>query len=165
MSDPLIQPEDIKKSDKYIPWLVVAFFAVFMTVDAFMVTLAIKTNTGVITERAYEKGLEYNATLEAAAAQEQWNWSSRIEYGKERVTFILLNELNQPIKEAHVSAEIIRLIQSGDDFNVPLTETPDGHYTAPLSLPLPGEWKIRIYAKVKDRTYQATKMITASSPS
>lgn len=161
MSTAADQSPGIRKSDKYIPWMVVAFFAVFIAVDAVMVTLAIQTQTGVITERAYEKGLQYNDTLEAAAQQETWGWNSDIEFNQGTITFAFFDDLNDPIEHAQVSAEIIRPIQSGHDFEINLEETAQGRYTAPLALPLPGEWKIRIYAHTKDRTYQASQLIAA----
>lgn len=161
MTDTLPKTNDIRKSDRLIPWMVVAFFAVFISVDAVMATLAIRTQTGLVTEQAYEKGLAYNHTLEAAETQQQWGWTSHIEVMNNAVFVRLQDKDGQVIKKAGVAADVIRPIKSGHDFKITLHELPDGRYTAPLTFPLPGEWKIRIYAQSDGKTYQASQIIMA----
>ncbi len=47
-------------------FILIAFFVVFATVDAYFVYKALSTNTGVVVEHAYEVGLNYNDLLEQA---------------------------------------------------------------------------------------------------
>lgn len=159
MADTIPKSEDIRKSDRLIPWMVVAFFAVFISVDAIMVTLAVRSQTGLVTEQAYEKGLQYNQTLAAAETQQQWGWSSQIKIVDGSVIVTLRNSAGEYLRQALVKAEIIRPIQSGHDFTVMLNELPDGRYAAPVKFPLPGEWKIRIFAQADGKTYQASQII------
>ena len=55
--------------DKWIPMYFVAFFAVIALLDGIFVYTAISTQTGVVTEQPYEKGLAYNEVLEKAKTQ------------------------------------------------------------------------------------------------
>ena len=144
---------DIRPSDKYIPWLFVLFFVTFIAVDAVMVTLAVRTQTGLVTEQAYEKGLAYNETLKAAAEQTAWGWQDTISVHDGNITYVLNNENGDAVTGAIVTAQFIRPVQDGHDFSVPLI--PDhNHYKAAITLPLKGEWGVRVNVKWKNRNYQ-----------
>lgn len=49
----------IQKRDKLIPWYFVMAFMVVFVVNGIFVYLAVNTNNGVVTENAYEKGMDY----------------------------------------------------------------------------------------------------------
>jgi len=59
------------------PWVFFAMFAVIIAVNGVMVAFAFGTWTGLETDGAYEKGLSYNDTLEAARRQAALGWRSR----------------------------------------------------------------------------------------
>lgn len=70
----------LTKRDKLIPWYFVLFFVVIGAVNAVMVTLAVRTHTGTVTDHPYEKGLAYNKVVDAANAQEKLGWKSDIRF-------------------------------------------------------------------------------------
>ena len=144
---------DIRPSDKYIPWLFVLFFMTFMAVDAVMVTLAVRTHTGVVTEQAYEKGLSYNDTLKAVAEQTSWGWKDSISVQDGNIIYALKDENGDAVTDATVTAQFIRPVQDGHDFSVPLIAD-HNHYKAAVALPLKGEWGVRVNVKWKNRNYQ-----------
>ncbi|GEM_PF-1478884 len=55
-----------KKDGRIVFWALIAFFAVVASVDAFFVYKALSTNTGVVSENAYERGLRYNDIINEA---------------------------------------------------------------------------------------------------
>lgn len=144
---------DIRPSDKYIPWLFVLFFMIFIAVDAVMVTLAVRTQTGLVTEQAYEKGLAYNSTLQEAAEQKSWGWQDTINVHDGEITYTLKDERGISATGAIVTAHFIRPVKDGYDFSVPLAPY-DNHYKATIAFPLKGEWGVRINVKWKNRNYQ-----------
>lgn len=152
---------DIKPVDRWIPWMFVAFFLTFISVDAVMVTLAVRTHPGLVTEGAYEKGLAYNHTLDEAARQKEWGWHNTIQLENRNLIFSLSDKQSSPIKGAVVSARITRPVQDGHDFTINLTESPHHTYEAELPLPMPGEWNVRIFAKWQNRQYQASQTVLA----
>ena len=77
-----------RKSDKWIPWYFVAFFVVLAILDGIFVTIAATTHTGVITENAYQKGLDYNEVVAASEEQDEIGWVGNIGFEKSTVTFI-----------------------------------------------------------------------------
>ena len=58
-------PSKRSPKDKYILFAFLAFFGVIFVLDGIFVYTAISTQTGVIAEKAYEKGLNYNETLKS----------------------------------------------------------------------------------------------------
>jgi nitrogen fixation protein FixH len=153
-------PDDIRHTDRFIPWLVVLFFMVFIGVDAVMATLAVRTQTGIVTEQAYEKGLAYDRTLKDAAAQDSWHWWDSITLAPDGgLTFALHGRDGAAVACAPVRASFLRPVSAGHDFEIALSPRGDGAYTAMPRFPLRGEWHIRIWAQCTDRLYQANKTV------
>jgi nitrogen fixation protein FixH len=60
-----------KKEGKKVLFALLAFFAIFSSVNAFFVYKALSTNTGVVVENAFEQGLNYNDIIAKAKAVEK----------------------------------------------------------------------------------------------
>ena len=124
------------------------FFAVVACVDAVFVYKAISTQTGVVTDRPYEKGLAYNKFLEEAKNQPQMEHDIRYDNGTLRFSF--------GVEGANVKASIIRPVQAGYDFDVELVHVGDGVYQADLNAPLAGAWTAQVGAQWDDKKFQTT---------
>lgn len=131
-----------------------AFFGTIATVDAVMVTLAIRTHTGTVTEHPYEKGLAYNTVVNAQANQEKLGWRGTITVTKNRVAFVLFDDSNKLIKPDFIKAHFSRPTQAGMDFEVELN-----HGEAQVSFPAKGSWEVRIFASIGDKKYQQVKRV------
>ena len=149
-----------KPVDKWIPWFFVMFFGVIFAVNAVFVTVALKTQTGMVTQHPYEEGITYNRTLDEAAREKALGWRADIELrGGNTISLTLHDKDNAPIKHADIVAKAVRPVQDGYDFELALTDQGNGVYSAPADFPLPGQWDIRIYAKWKGTSYQHSKML------
>lgn len=148
------------RTGRRVFWGFVAFFASFMIVDALMIALALNTNTGVVTEQPYEKGLAYNRTLDAAQAQKELGWQGAMDYDAGVLAFRLDDAQGMPLKGADVKAEIERPVAAGMDRTISLTETAPGLYKADIAFPAPGLWNIRIFAQWQTHNYQQTSSLT-----
>lgn len=124
--------------DRWIPWLLVAFFAVIAVIDGSFVYIAVSTQTGVVTERAYEKGLAYDEILNSARSQPDIVQKASYENGILR--WKLEDHKGAPITGAAVTAHIMRPVQDGHDFDIRLEEKAAGLYEAKVNPPLPGLW-------------------------
>lgn len=60
------QKAQSKKDGRIVLLCLVSFFVVFASVDAFFVYKAVSTHTGVVSENAYEHGLNYNDIIAEA---------------------------------------------------------------------------------------------------
>lgn len=138
-------------------WVLLSFVAFFVTIaslDAFFVYKAISTNSGVIIENPYEKGLAYDETLKEARSQPKWN--KTIAYKDDRLSLQISDENHKPITGAIVTANIIRPIHKNYDFNVVLSEKDKGLYVANFKTPLKGRWVAKVSSEWNNKTYLMT---------
>lgn len=136
-----------------------AFFGCLLLVDGVMVTLAIRTQTGMVTEHPYEKGLAYNKVVQAAATQEALGWKGDIVFtqtGKDKGTLALkVKDVSGNILVfENIKADIYRPTQAGMDFTVPFHDD-----VAKIAFPRKGLWEIRIYATKGHQAYQQSTRI------
>jgi nitrogen fixation protein FixH len=140
--------------DKYILFAFLAFFGVIFILDGIFVYIAVSTQTGVVTERAYEKGLEYNDVL--AHAKNQPNLNDTVSFKDKILRWDLRNENNKAIKNAVTTARIIRPIQDGHDFDIILNYKNNGIYEAELEFPFKGLWVAKLESQWNKKTYKTT---------
>lgn len=139
--------------DKWIPRYFVMFFAVIVVLDSLFVYMAVSTQTGLVTEHPYEKGLAYNEILEKAHAQPVIENTVTYEDG------VLRWEL--PIDEATVTAALIRPVKEGYDFEIDLENKGNGLYEARPELPLHGRWTAKLIAKWDNDEFQTSHSFIA----
>lgn len=159
-----VQTSQPRPSDKWIPWYFFAFFTVLVLVLVPMCVIAVRTNSGVVTENAYEKGLAYNKTIDAAQQLASLGWGSDVTAaittpGYATVTFKLHDGKGAPIANATAKASLFRITQSGMDQSADMTPGDKGTYTAVLDLPAPGLWEVRVAAHANGYDYQTAKRI------
>lgn len=140
--------------DKWIPWYFVAFFVFIGAVNAVMVTLALDTKTGTVTEHAYEKGLAYNEVISATAAQAALGWKGEIILSGETLSFTLRDAEGKLLTPDTLKATLTRPTNEGMDFSTTLT---DGKAT--LAFPQKGLWEIRIFATLGAHKFQQAKRV------
>jgi len=138
---------------RWIPWTFVAFFGVVLIANGIMLTVALRTWTGLSTDNAYERGLVYNDTLARLAEGEALGWRTGIAFEPEadpapgrhagRLTIEAAASDGRPLDGARVTAELVRPTVYGHDFSVALRPAGPGVYAAELDLPLPGQWEVR----------------------
>lgn len=136
----------MRKSDKLIPWMFVAFFVVVAAVNGVFIYFAVHSYTGVVSEHAYEKGLAYNETLEKARKQVAMNIAHEAAYENGVLRLVLKDADGQPLSEAKVTAHILRPVSEGLDFDVELVHLGGGIYEVPIETPLPGRWRAELEA-------------------
>ncbi|MBV1901885.1 MAG: FixH family protein, partial [Kordiimonadaceae bacterium] len=109
-----IQTGKPRKSDKYIPWYFVAFFAVLFIWDGFFVYTATSTHTGVVEDNTYNRGLNYNETIAAADTQAALDWQSEITFSPKGIlSFKLEKNDGTAVRSANVKAQFFRPTQAG----------------------------------------------------
>jgi nitrogen fixation protein FixH len=126
----------------------IAFFGVMLLANAIFLYFAVTTYSGGDTSNAYQKGLQYNATLEAAKLQSERGWRTELAYDDEigRLTLKVLDQAAAPIAGLHVGAKLGRPTTDREDRRVVLKETFRALYAADLHL-APGRWVISIAAR------------------
>lgn len=140
--------------DRIIPWYFVLFFVVIALVDGVMVTLAVRTHTGIVTEHPYEKGLAYNDVVSAEKEQEKLGWNAAIRMEGDQLRVALTDAAGRPLSASAMTAHFYRPTQSGMDFDVAL---PEGRAT--INTAVKGLWAVRIFATVNGKDVQYAKRL------
>ena len=151
----------------WIPWLFIGGFILVFAANGILIAIAVSTFTGLETTNAYEKGLAYNDTLAAAAAQERLGWQAGFtatSQGERRaeLALTLTDRLGNPIRRAEVEAMLLRPVQAGHDLSVRLTEQGEGRYRAVVDLPLVGQWDVHLVAIARGASFQLTERINVA---
>lgn len=129
----------------------IAFFSVVVVVNTVFITTALSTHSGVVTDQPYEKGLAYNDILEAAKSQPSIVQFASYEEGVLR--WSLVDDSGQPL-DAEVHARIMRPVEDGQDFDIPMVRVALGVYEADLDLPMEGRWEAQLKAKWQSQQYR-----------
>lgn len=142
-----------------ILWYFLAFFICLLLVDGGMVMLAISTQTGMVTDHPYEKGLAYNKVIQAATTQEALGWKGDIAFtqkgiGKGLVIVKIRDASGNAVVLENMKANIVRPTQAGMDFTIPLHNG-----IAEIVFPRKGLWEIRIYATKGHQAYQQSTRV------
>lgn len=153
----------------WYPWLFVAAFGIVVAVNGVMIKLAIGSFSGLYTENSYERGLDYNATLAAARAQEEMGWQVELEAvpsGQDAATgravaieARFLDRDGRALIGLAVRALLLRPAAAGHDVELALAERGGGRYAGNVALPFAGQWDLRIVAHGHDASWQSSRRI------
>lgn len=139
---------------KRVFWYFVAFFGFVAAVNAVMMTLAIRTHSGVVTDHAYEKGLAYNRVIEAEETQKKLGWKGDIRHSGGMLKFTLQDANGVTIRPTNATVTITRPANQGMDFTLELA----GENT-PVAFPANGVWDVRVDATAGDTRFQLSRRI------
>ena len=150
--------------DRWIPWYFVMFFLVVALVNAVMVTLAIRTLPGVVSEHPYEEGLAYNQTIAAAERQAALGFKGTMVFREEArqrgaIRFSLHDKAGKPVTATRVTVSISRPTQAGHDQSLAMLPAGEGTYSADITFPMPGQWEARVFAYTAQGDYQQSGRI------
>ena len=127
-----------------LTWLLI-FFGVIIAVNGAFVYFALNSWPGLSTEQAYEDGLAYNKTLDAAKRQHDQGWKSFLELGAdEQLQVRFFDKSGAVITGLSPKARLGRAINENEDRELSLSESKPGIYTAPVTGLASGRWKVEL---------------------
>lgn len=144
-----------------IPYFFFAFFATFITVDSVYIYLANKSWTGTLIQNPYQKGLNYNQTIQQSKKQKQLNWQikTNIESLGNKTAILTINLSNsslKTIKNAEITAKFKRPTQEGFDFTKKILFN-NKNYSKTIKFPLKGQWKIELTIKKDNNIFKSSQ--------
>lgn len=86
--------------------ILIAFFAVVMTVNFTMARLASSTFGGTVVDNSYVASQHYNEWLKRAEAQDQLGWSETVSLDPARHVLLTIGKNNRPLADIRVSATV-----------------------------------------------------------
>lgn len=136
----------------WYPWIFVGFMGLVVAVNMLLLFLAAGTFSGFNTERAFEKGIDYNQALAGAKTQAGLGWSVAFAFSPEpdaprrgRVAVSAKDRDGSALDGLTAKALLIRPAIQGFDTAVELENLGNGDYAAAVNPPLPGRWTVRIH--------------------
>lgn len=156
------QSQPLTLADRLIPWYIVLFFVVLTGLLSYFAWLAVSSYTGVITDDAYNKGINYNKTLHQAEIEKALGWQADVAFTPEKdkqvlVAVALKDKQKNLIKGAKAEVFFQRPTQAGFDKKVFLKEGQDGLYSADVALPLVGIWDVYLSFTQEKNNFQLKK--------
>lgn len=145
--------------DAWIPWYFVAFFVVLALLDGIFVYLATSTNPGVVTQKAYTKGKDYNEVIASSEDQTKRGWNADVSLEGTILSFTLVDKNGIPLSGAKVLARFRRPTEANQDFQVSLLSQGNGLYIADVKTPEAGLWDITFFASWNNKPYQMHQRI------
>lgn len=132
----------------------VAFFVVVSTVNAIMMTLAIKTMPGADVKSAYEASQTYNAEIARAQAQETRGWSADVTLGKGEgrdVTIRLTDRSGAPVQGLSLKTRLAHPADRNSDIVAEAKEIAPGVYAANIAAAHGGAWDLVLEGREANR--------------
>lgn len=144
------------------------FFAVIFTANAVFVWLASNTHSGPVTQAAYDKGVNYNARLAAAAAEAALGWTMAVTVdpvgtmgnGASEITLIIRDAGQAPLSGLQVNGRLVRPVTNGYDQSLSFTAIGEGQYRVRIMSAQPGQWELRVLARQGEGDGARTRRFT-----
>ncbi len=149
----------------HVLFMMLAFFGVTIGVNTVFVSYALSTFSGEDEKQPYLKGLAYNQTLAAKAAQSALGWqteidATRVAGGDAVIRVRIANRDAQPLTGLTVAARLRHPVNSHLDRDVTLAATEDGGYEARVPALARGQWDIVARTQSTDGTdFSATRRV------
>jgi nitrogen fixation protein FixH len=124
------------------------FFAVIFVMNGALIYAAIGTNSGLVANEPYRKGLHYNERITAGERQAKLGWSDKLDITQDgAVTLMLTDGAGQPVTGLNVETALGRPASNRDDARVSLIEVAPGRYEARAAPLGAGVWLVAVEAR------------------
>ena len=146
-----------------IPYIILIFFLLVLTVNVIYILIASKNWNGVAVQNYYNKGLNYNETLELAKQQDKLGWqilynftNSTSSKTSKKLTLTIYDIVNNEIKDAQIDIKFSR----PSDQNLAFIAQPtykNERYEAEIDFIIVGKWHADFFIKRGDDIYRMKK--------
>lgn len=143
--------------------MMLGFFGITIAVNVLFTTYAISTFSGEDVAKPYLRGLAYNETLAARAAQAALNWKASIGVsqadGKATLTVTIADSSGGALSSLDVEATLRRPTDARLDRTVGLQAIGGGAYRAELGVLAAGQWDVIARAKDDAHSFEAERRV------
>jgi nitrogen fixation protein FixH len=148
----------------WIPGIFVLGFLIVIAVNGILIFTAVSSFSGLETDSAYDKGLQYNKALAAAAANAETGWRAEPlvtggDNGERKLEVTILDRSGAPVTELRVEAFLVRPTNAGMDSAITLTDFGGGRYGAVFTPKALGNWELRLKAARGDIAWQQSQRL------
>jgi nitrogen fixation protein FixH len=142
-------------------WGWIALVAIVLLVNITMISLAVITNPGLVSEDYYERGRDHERNInKKLAARNALGWTFNTDFptspvmNREEVyRFNTVDKHGLPITSGQATLTAYRPSDAKADFSVPMNEIVPGVYEGRLNFPLKGLWEVTVSFKQGENEY------------
>lgn len=152
------------------PWVLgwLGIIATVITVNVIFITVAIKTNPGLVDDNYYEQGRYHDANYQKKMETRSrlgWNISLRtpdtINLGTPgNYSVNIVDRVGNPLKEATVTLQAYRPSDADQDLKAELEKVAEGVFQSKLALPLKGIWDLNITVAQGEESLDISRRVT-----
>lgn len=151
MTSAFAQPTEPNAArSRWIPWAFVVGMLTVVGANATLIYFAVQSWGGLVTDRAFERGIAYNRLIAAAAAEEALGWKADIALenaakGQGPALVVALRKADEtPMTRAVVAVEAQRPLEAQKPVIISMRYIGDGRYAGAAEALRPGQWDIRV---------------------
>ena len=153
----------ILRRDRFIPWYFVGGMAIVVVVNACLIYFAVSTWSGLSVDRAYQRGLEFNRAIDAAARQDALGWTIDLAFGADaasrEIAAVAVGADGAPLEGMQIRVDLGRPVGPADTRSVALQAAADGRYVGKLGAMPRGQWDAKIEARRGEDIWRSTQRI------
>jgi len=124
------------------------FFGAIFLMNGVLIYWAVATNSGLVANEPYRKGLHYNERIAADEQQKRLGWRDRIELTKDGLVALLLTDgAGQPVSGLKIETVLGRPATNRQDLRAAMVEVAAGHYEAGIAALDAGAWLVSLEAR------------------
>lgn len=145
----IAQNKQFRLTGWHVLVMIVLFFVIIASVNAVMITLAVKSFPGEQQKKSYMQGLEYNEVLAAREEQAALGWRVTMLDGEELpagdtvVRLRVADRAGLPVRGLVLTGMIGRPATDREDREISFVESGDGIYTASVTGLTQGIWDLQ----------------------
>lgn len=152
------------------PWVIgiVGLLLFVIAVNVGFITMAMKTNPGLVDSRYYDRGRDHEKNvLKKIAARNALGLEANFEVPEHIVMaqptafrFTAIDKRGLPFSKAEINVVAYRPADASADFTVLMQDNSDGRYQADLNFPLKGTWDLILKVKRGEDIFELSHRIT-----
>jgi nitrogen fixation protein FixH len=131
-------------SARWFPWLFAALFVPVFAINGVLVSSAFRSNTGLVSDRSFDTGQDYNRII--AAGRQQPGWNAEIKATAAEIAVTLRDASGEKLRGLKVAGRLFSPVDPQPDQELALAEDSDGVYRQSLKLPRAGQWQAELMA-------------------
>jgi len=131
-------------SARWFPWLFAALFLPVFAINGVLIRSAFHSNTGLVSDRAFDTGQGYNRII--AAGRQQPSWTAELKATPDAIEVTVRDEAGQIRRGLAITGRLFSPVDPQPDQTLALTEDSDGIYRQELHLPRAGQWQAELMA-------------------
>lgn len=136
---------------RHVLYSLIAFFGVIFAVNGVFLYSALKTNTGVVANEPYRKGLAYNERIAADERQKALGWQEQTSLASDgRVSVVIKGADGKPVSGLYMDATLGRPSTTAGEQKLKLAEVEPGVYAAASKAVEAGTWLFAVEARRAD---------------